>query len=285
MTLLVRDEEDILRENVEFHLAQGVDFIIATDNLSQDRTPDILEHYRRQGVLHVILETRDDYSQHTWVTRMARMAAVDFGADWVINNDADEFWHPNSPGDLKSCLARVPAEAQAVAADRHNFPVVSVDEPGNLPFFERLIWRDTASENMFGEPLQPKVCHRANREIVVKQGNHGVILAGTEIAAMPVDISILHFPARSYAQFENKIRLGGAAYARNTELNAAFGRAWRQLYKAYLGGRLNKIYRKQIPSPRKLAKLIGSGRLVEDCRLRNLLRLLHSKSGADRHGG
>jgi hypothetical protein len=285
MTLLVRDEEDIVRENIEFHLAQGVDFIIATDNLSEDRTPEILEHYRRQGVLHVIRETRDDYSQHAWVTRMARMAAVDFGADWVINNDADEFWHPNGPGDLKSCLARVPAEAQAVAADRHNFPVVSVEEPGNVPFFERLIWRDTASENMFGEPLQPKVCHRANREIVVKQGNHGVILAGTEIAAVPVDISILHFPSRSYAQFENKIRLGGAAYARNTELNAAFGKAWRQLYEAYLGGRLNKIYRRQIPSPRTLAKLIASGRLVEDCRLRNLLRLLHSKSGADRHGG
>jgi len=38
MTLLVRDEEDIIQENIEYHLARGIDFIIATDNLSVDST-------------------------------------------------------------------------------------------------------------------------------------------------------------------------------------------------------------------------------------------------------
>ena len=33
MTLLVRDEQDIIRENINFHLAQGVDFIIDVVNL------------------------------------------------------------------------------------------------------------------------------------------------------------------------------------------------------------------------------------------------------------
>jgi hypothetical protein len=39
MTLLCRDEEDIVGYNIAYHLAQGVDFVIATDNASQDRTP------------------------------------------------------------------------------------------------------------------------------------------------------------------------------------------------------------------------------------------------------
>ena len=34
MTLLVRDEQDIIRENIEFHLSQGIDYFIATDNIS-----------------------------------------------------------------------------------------------------------------------------------------------------------------------------------------------------------------------------------------------------------
>jgi hypothetical protein len=31
MTLLVRDEEDILRENIDFHLKQGVDHFIISN--------------------------------------------------------------------------------------------------------------------------------------------------------------------------------------------------------------------------------------------------------------
>ena len=37
MTLLVRDEDDIIASNIDFHLNRGVDFIIAMDNLSVER--------------------------------------------------------------------------------------------------------------------------------------------------------------------------------------------------------------------------------------------------------
>ena len=32
MTLVVRDEVDIIRQNIDFHLARGVDYLIAVDN-------------------------------------------------------------------------------------------------------------------------------------------------------------------------------------------------------------------------------------------------------------
>ena len=96
MTLLVRDEEDIIGENLEFHRAQGIDHFIVTDNRSVDRTTDILQRYVSQGILTYIWEGRDNYDQAVWVTRMARVAATEFDADWVINSDADEFWMPTS---------------------------------------------------------------------------------------------------------------------------------------------------------------------------------------------
>jgi Glycosyltransferase family 92 len=71
MTLLVRDEADIVSSHIEFHLHHGVDFVVATDNLSVDATPEILQRYERQGVLHYIHQPDDDYAQDRWVTHMA----------------------------------------------------------------------------------------------------------------------------------------------------------------------------------------------------------------------
>ena len=94
MTLLVRDEDEVLEANLDYHLAQGVDFVIVTDHGSSDSTPRILERYRLRGTARVLRVEGHEHHQSRRVTRMARLAAIDYGADWVINNDADEFWWP-----------------------------------------------------------------------------------------------------------------------------------------------------------------------------------------------
>ena len=263
----MRDEEDILEATLDYHLARGVDFVVATDNLSTDGTPDILERYRRAGVLHVIREPRDDYAQGRWVTRMARLAAETFGADWVINGDADEFWWP-AHGSLKTCLAAVPPHYGVVEAPRNNF----VADPSRTgPFHHRLVLRETASCNPLGEPLPPKVCHRGDPQVVVAQGNH--VATGPDLGAVldGAGLSVLHFPVRSFAQFENKIVLGGRAYARNAELPAAIGHVWRTLYHTQQAGRLREAYDRLAPDACALARGLAAGTLVVDTRLRQFL--------------
>jgi glycosyltransferase involved in cell wall biosynthesis len=266
MTLLVRDEQDIVRENLDFHLAQGVDELIVTDNGSQDATVEILREYESRGVVRLLLEPTDDYSQGRWVTRMARLAATE-GADWVINNDADEFWWPRA-GSLKSIFEQLGGEVGLVVARRQNF--VPRPEDGRS-FWERMTLRERESLNPLGKPLPPKLAHRADPEIAVAQGNHKV--EGAQLGERLDDgsIEILHFPMRTYAQFENKIVKGGRAYGRNRELPQRTGRTWRRLYEAWEEGRLRDHYDGNVVAEGSRADL------VEDTRLRDFLRGLPAK--------
>jgi glycosyltransferase involved in cell wall biosynthesis len=270
MTLLVRDEQDIVAENLDFHLAQGVDEVIVTDNGSEDATIDILSEYEARGVVRVIHEPSDDYSQGKWVTRMARMAASDLGADWVINSDADEFWWPRT-GTLASTLEALDDDVGIVVAHRTNFVPQPEDDH---PFWERMTVRERESLNPVGKPLPPKLAHRAHPEIEVVQGNHRV--RGVDLGERLDDgtVEILHFPMRSYAQFENKIVKGGQAYARNRELPENVGRTWRRLYEVWQRGELPRHYAESVVSDPDREDL------VTDTRLRDYLRELRLNRAA-----
>ena len=268
MTLLVRDEADIVAENISFHLAQGVDFIIATDNLSEDGTTDILREFERRGVLHYIRQTDDDYAQHRWVTHMARLAHTVYGADWVINNDADEFWYPES-GDLMQVLAAVPADCDALTARRVNFAPRAM--PPGARFADVMVWRDYESHNALGQKLPDKVCHRGFGDVVVAPGNHAAVRNGRVLVAHPVPITILHFPMRTYQQFANKIIKGGAALERNRELGPAIVATWRHLYQVYRAGGLPAYWQQSLLSDAMLEEQIRRGRLVHDDRLSRFL--------------
>lgn len=274
LTLLCRDEADVVDPMVAFHLSRGVDMVIATDNASTDATRSILERYQRAGLLYLIDEPSHTHDQATWVTRMARLAADRFAADWVINADADEFWWPKC-GHLKEQLATVRADDKVLLVNRTNFLPPDPAADPVLPFYEVMTLRERQSHNSLGSPLPGKVCHRGFPRISVEDGNHGVSLAGEPLAAVPFDgIDILHVPARGPSQFARKIRLGAEALERNPRTAAAgIGATWRELYHKYwLAGRLGEYYNNLRPSDAAIELALQSGALIDDRRLQTALR-------------
>ena len=269
ITLLVRDEVDVVESWLAFHLNSGADFVIATDNRSEDGTTEILERFAREGHLHLIREEGEDLRQNEWVTRMARLAATDFGADWVINSDADEFWWPRGPS-LKRVLEAIPPRYGTVGAFLRTF-TPRPDGPG--AFAERLTVRFSAlapindPASLF-KPIR-KVIHRAHPAISLSRGNHAVVGSSLDPLRGWFPIEVLHFPLRSLEQCEHKARLQGNAWKRIDRTPTAYHAL---MFEALENGTISDYYATQVISDAEVARGAAEGRLVVDTRLRDILR-------------
>ncbi len=223
-TLLVHNTADILEENLIYHLNRGVDVVLAIDDESTDGSSDVLESFVGGGWVVVVSKGQSESFERdgaaVWRTRLARLAATEHGADWVISGDPDEFWWP-VVGDLKETLALIPEPYEQVLAPRTDFvferdPVRSV--------LHDLTIRESSS------PLAYKVALRASADVVLDRGSHRAAhdvardcLTRWEIGRpMPVapvfPLRIFHFAITSQAAFERAVARAaspGAAWRRD----------------------------------------------------------------------
>jgi hypothetical protein len=271
VTVLARDEADVIDAQVAFHLNAGADFVIATDNNSRDGTTEILEAYAREGVLHLIREPAEGLRQGEWVTRMARLAATEYGADWVINTDADEFWWPRG-GSLKEVLGAVPDAYGVVQGFWRSF----VPRPDDgLSFAERMTVRLTQhapinDPTSFYRPVV-KVAHRADPNVTVARGNHAVVDSRLRVLTTWHPIEVLHFPLRSRAQWMRKVELQGEAFTRHIERSGTGYHL--KGYEALRGGRIEEQHASLVVDAAAVRRGLEEGSLVIDTRLRDALRV------------
>lgn len=275
MTLLVKNEEQLLELNLRFHKAMGVAGFIITDNNSTDGTRDIIRRYQERGwVLAVIDEPGEDYRQQQWVDRMVMMAKNVFAADWIINADADEFWWAPSG----SLVTEVSDErANVLECD-----VVGMRPLEGIPLTE---WNETTHEvPQRGEmDLSPycifgshphKVMHRAAGYLRISMGNHKVKMLPK--LQRRSNIEIFHFNLRSKEEFLKKMINGGEQLARNPRKHG--GRHWRYFYALHLEGRLEAEYDRVIGT-HCMDALRACGGVRTDNRLKDFWKKLEENEG------
>ncbi|WP_157631309.1 glycosyltransferase family 2 protein [Catelliglobosispora koreensis] len=270
MTLVVRDEVDIVAATIEHHLAAGVDRIIVADHRSVDGTSDVLAAYANAGALELHQEDGPAFRQAAWTTAMARQAAIRLGASWVINGDADEFlWPPVGVVELLKST-----RVSCLVVERDNLAEDPTTD-SSWPWPSRLVLRDTRSLRNEGKRIAPKMIHVADPEVSVGAGGH--IVSGPLIGPPYADhpLRILHAPDRGFTQYRQKIS-NGAAAVEAADLDARICRHWRDeaeqlkdgtFADAYLAGRLTAA---------EVDRRLVSGRLVRDTRLRDHLAKLVS---------
>ena len=245
MTLLVKNEGDILEQNLIFHKKMGVDGFIVTDNVSTDNTLDIIEKYRKKGwILEVIKEKSQDYSQVDWVHRMAIIAKSKYNADWIINADADEFWYPESQN-IKKYLNiqnnKIFVPIYNMLSKNNDWILNTQKVVNNFPEKTK---KQLKKEGRLSEFSQfsvsiPKVMVRASDYKMIHMGNHDADMMYNTEKYVTDKIQIYHYNIRGLDHFRNKMITGGAAFERNKKLGKDVGTHWRYFYEGFKNGTLD----------------------------------------------
>ncbi|AMM21703.1 hypothetical protein AX769_18055 [Frondihabitans sp. PAMC 28766] len=221
VTAMVRDEADIIRQWVDYHVAQGVDVILVTDNGSIDGTREILQSYADRGLVDLRDEPVQMKQQGQLVTGMAREASSRYGADWVINADADEFLMPVD----RSLRLRDVFERLDPALAAFTVPIVNM--VGRIARsgagIDRLVWRDERTNDelqqrgVLAQPT-PNAIHVGSPDVTVVQGNHLVSIGSQGTPPPTLALEVIHLPWRSWKQLDNKVEISGRAYDANPDL-------------------------------------------------------------------
>lgn len=260
MTLLVKNEEELLPLNLEFHRSMGVDGFIITDNNSTDSTPQIIEEYKQRGwVLEVIDEHATDYNQKHWVDRMIRLAKGKYHADWVINADADEFWYTpkrnikaeisTTHANVLRCNVRNVYPEESLLWTEWNKTVRAV--PAEADF-------DLSPYSIFTHQTH-KVMHRTAGYLQISMGNHKVNMLPRRTASS--SIIVYHYNIRGKAQFLAKMINGGKQLEQRKSKHG--GRHWRYFYDLYKQGLLEAEYARVVGANIQ-ADLTREGYIVQD---------------------
>lgn len=296
MSILVRDEVDIIEDNIRFHAEQGVAQFVVTDNGSVDGTREILADLAREFPLEVFDEPRQTIDQDIWVTRMAYWLRDFCETDWVINNDSDEFWIPKE-GNLIEALSLELRNFEASVIDtgvlhckRFNYlPAESVVSAPNYHFSQNKlkvlkspeIGTLASSENVLITDQGTKVMCKLDGLTKVEMGNHD---AAHSKATQNIDrISIAHYPLRTYQQFEKKVFNHGSSIARNTRFGTDINWHLRRWFEQLEQGELEQEYQKYVITKIQQDELVAAGVLIVDSKMEELIRnKMHKTRGSAR---
>jgi hypothetical protein len=130
-----------------------------------------------------------------------------------------------------------------------------------------MVVRERRSRNLRGTGLEPKVAQRPGAATVVGPGNHilesPVLEAAPDIGA----VEVLHFPMRTFEQFERKVIKTGVGYECLPDRPPETGVDQLELLSLHRQGRLGVYYDAEQPDPERIACGLAAGDLVEDRRL------------------
>lgn len=197
--MLVKNEQDIIKYNIEWLETQNIDHIFVANNLSSDNTRSILLDLKDKYSNITVFE--DKQFAHEQGQKMNRWIneCYDMGADIILPIDADEKWYSKVEGKtlgevLKEFDGDYIFEAKAI-----DFIPTENDLKSDNPF-ESMIYTKKDSDSFSSVGFTKKQGSR------ITEGNHKVLNHSGKVISHIIGIK--HYQYRSFDQFSRKVKNG-----------------------------------------------------------------------------
>lgn len=244
---LVKNEIDTLEDNILYHHKLGVEAFAVMDNGSTDGTRELLEHMSLTIPIYIVDRPEHTYQFHRWRCEIVHICRKHFKPSRVICLDPDEFWLPKDEGALLSAILNRPEAVLTV--HRYNMMPAPEDQPFwaselkvECPIlFDKSKQTSQLQFNILMAQLSPKVAVNPYGLLKLNGGNHRAKHIRFWSKANCQDLSVIHYPIRSYRQFESNVA-NRAEVINEKGLHIRIGdhyRRWAQLLES---GRLKEEY-------------------------------------------
>jgi len=142
------------------------------------------------------------------------------------------------------------------------------------------VHRDELTPPWIYTDIPGKVFVRIGKALSIGDGDHQARLDGVDPGQPPDGMYLLHFPFRSFEQFEAKTRMNALDFHENPQLAEGFGWQSRRWIRIARKGGLWDEYLQQFPAAPRLQDMLRAGQLRVD---RSVQRLLGFGSVLDHH--
>ncbi len=242
MIMMLRDEADIIRANLDHHYTLGFRNFVILLNRCRDSTPRLVADFQANRPDAIVCTINDPVEGYYQADKT--QAAVDFArvyfpgvrrsVSWSFIVDADEFILVEQENGVHGLIAA----AEAAGKDFIGFHLcnaTSSAEPEYRPGGDVYAHFDVVCGSH--GYINAKNAFRLNLDVRVRMGNHSLfyerIAMDRGLVAGEFGARMVHVPYRSVKQLQSKIVNGGTAYAA-TDLEESVGWHWREMYQKFL---------------------------------------------------
>lgn len=268
MSILIKDEVDVIEKNIRTHAKMGVDSFVIMDNNSQDGTKELLEKLKSEFEM-IILHENGIFNQKKWMTRLAFEAKRKYKSDWIINSDSDEFWIPNDGNSLKKSLM---FKGGMLWIERSNMlpPLESKNNPNiwhcsELEVRNQILFRDggyVSEASIILGKIGRKVIVNPHGLYQINSGNHSAEHIAIWKKHQSDKIRVYHYPIRSFEQFYKRVKTRKEVLDKDSSVKLGnHERRWKKMFE---DGTLEEEYEKFLYNNEETKTLEKAGIVVHN---------------------